>query len=331
MVRPVHFGFNEETAVDNEFQHKLDESKSEVRQKALTEFDGAVRTLETAGVGVLVLDSQDNLNTPDAVFPNNWIATTDTGMVVLFPMHAANRQREKERYRHAEKLFLGAHLVVKSVLHVGPYFSHERACEGTGSLVLDHVNRVMYAALSDRTDEELTREAAETLGYTEVVAFRTHSHTGRQIYHTNVMMAILEGIAVICLESVEASDQARVLQALSRHREVLQISLEQAEKFFCANILGLRNSKGGQSIAMSGSAFRGFTEQQKERLSAFGTLVVLEIPTIEFVGGGSARCMLAEIFLPPRDRKRRLSATLEDLGTVPPPITRAATTIPPTF
>lgn len=280
---------------------------------------------------MLVLDSEDGLNTPDAVFPNNWLATFDSGTVVLFPMHAANRQREKERYRLAERLLLGAHLVVKAVLHLGPYYSHERACESTGSLVLDHVNRVVYAALSERTDAGLVQEFATAMGFNEVITFSTHSHSGKEIYHTNVMMAILDGIAVICLEAVEETEQENLLKSLSKRGEVMQISLAQAEKSFCANILGLRNKQGSQSIVMSGSAFRGFTDAQKERLSTYGSLVVLEIPTIEFVGGGSARCMLAEIFLPQRDKKRRLSPVVNslDFGLLPPPITRSATTLPP--
>lgn len=327
MVRPVYFGFNEETAVDNEFQHKAEnDSKQEIRAKALKEFDGAVSSLEQAGVQVLVLDSgEDGLNTPDAVFPNNWFATFQSGTVGLFPMHAANRQKEKERYHLVEKLLLDAHLVIKSVLHLGPYFSHEAACEGTGSLVLDHVNRTVYAALSERTDEELVQEFATALGFTEVVTFHTQSKAGKQIYHTNVMMAILDGIAVVCTEAVGAGEQQRLLKLLAKRGEVLEISLEQAENNFCANILGLRNSQGSQSIVMSSSAFRGFTEQQKERLRVYGSLVVLDIPTIEFVGGGSARCMLAEVFLPMGDKKRRLSTDMD----LPPPITRSATVILP--
>jgi hypothetical protein len=217
-------------------------------------------------------------------------------------MHAANRQREKERYHLVEKLLLGSHLLVKSVLHLGPYFCHAAACEGTGSLVLDHVHRVAYAALSERTDADLVQEFATLLGFTEVVTFPTHSHSGKEIYHTNVMMALLDGIAVVCSEAVEPSEQERLLKSLRRRGEVVEISLEQAEHSFCANILGLRNSNGSQSIVMSGSAFRGFSALQKERLGAYGTLVILEIPTIEFVGGGSARCMLAEVFLPPSTR-----------------------------
>jgi len=312
----------------------VDESKAGVRQKALAEFDGAVQTLEQAGIRVLVLDSgEDGLNTPDAVFPNNWFATFDSGVVALFPMHAANRQREKERYHMVERLLLGAHLLVKSVLHLGPYFAHEAACEGTGSLVLDHVHRVAYAALSERTDAGLVQEFATALGFTEVITFQTHSHTGKEIYHTNVMMAILDGIAVACLEAVEPAEQQGLLKSLSKRGEVLEITLEQAEKSFCANILGLRNANGSQSIVMSGSAFQGFSEHQRDRLSAYGSVVILDIPTIEFVGGGSARCMLAELFLPSRDKKRRLSpvlgshSLLSEFGR-PPPIARIATTLP---
>jgi len=333
MVRPVQFGFNEETASDNEFQHRVkDESKVGVRQRALAEFDGAVATLRQAGVDVLVLDSgEDGLNTPDAVFPNNWFATFHSGTVALFPMHRPNRQREKQRYQSVEKLLLDAHLRVKSVLHIGPYSTHEAACEGTGSLVLDHTNRVVYAALSERTDEGLVQEFTTTMNFAEVVSFHARSHTGKDIYHTNVMMAVLDGISVVCLDSVTDTEQReRLLQSLKKRGEVLDISLAQAEKSFCANILGLRNSKGTQSIAMSGSAFRGFTVQQKEVLSRHGSLVVLEIPTIEFVGGGSARCMLAEVFLPSGEKKRKLSPgplNLEDTD-LPPPISRSATTFP---
>lgn len=310
MVRPVQFGFNEETAKDNEFQHKItDDSKKSVRHKAIAEFDGAVATLREAGVEVLVLDSgEDGLNTPDAVFPNNWFATFHSGTIALFPMHCPNRQREKQRYNLVEKLLLDAHLRVKSVVHIGPMSSHELACEGTGSLVLDHANRVVYAALSPRTDPSLTHEFALTMGFTEVIAFHALSHTGHEIYHTNVMMAVLDGISVVCADSIkDATEKERVLRSLKKRGAVLEISLEQAEKSFCGNVLALCNSRGEQVIVMSGSAYRGFSEEQKAALSKHGSLVALEIPTIEFVGGGSARCMLAEVFLPAGEKKRKLS------------------------
>lgn len=299
MVRPVDFAFNEQTATDNEFQHNPEQQN--VNELALKEFENAVQLLKQAGVNVLVLEKNnrpDATKTPDAVFPNNWISTEPNGTVVIYPMYAPNRRAEALRWPDVETLFLDNALIINGLFYLSGTNNSRPILEGTGSMVIDRINKVVYASRSIRTEEVQVNNFAKMLGYEKVVVFDAISSTGKEFYHTNVVMSIGDKFAVICAEAIPEQERANVLAELAKYRKVIEISLEQTEKNFCGNIIQLATKNGGSVIVMSESAFNGFSAQQKQDMEKYGKLLPLPIPTIEYVGGGSARCMIAEVFLP---------------------------------
>ena len=296
MVRPTDFDYNPETAGDNEFQHQGGQNGN---AKALAEFEQAVQLLRAEGIRVLVLEkTPGSSNTPDAVFPNNWFATAPGGTVLLFPMLAPNRRAERDQYPAAEALLRAKGLPVKKVISVGPFTEDSRFLEGTGSMVIDHENAVVYAALGVRTHAEQLQNFCNITGYSEPVTFITRSSSGKPFYHTNVVMSIGKGFAVVCPSVIpDPNERTKVLSSLRRWHEVIELSTEQTEKSFCANLLCLKKPEGSQLVVMSDTAFNGFTEGQRSVMEKYGKLLALPIPTIEHIGGGSARCMLAEVFL----------------------------------
>lgn len=298
MVRPVDFGFNEETALDNEFQHKPKNAK-EVRENALVEFDNMVANLTQAGIKVLVLEKDDlTTSTPDAVFPNNWFSTNKKGELIIYPMFAENRRQER-RIDDLESLLQQNGYEVKQRQILGNINEHEKILEGTGVLVIDHQNGVLYASESERCHPEQLAHFQAKHNYAQSHLFQTQSSKGKAIYHTNVMMSVGDGFAVVCAECfADADEYAAVKQKLAETRDVIEISLAQMEQHFCGNILHVMNAEGERHIVMSQQAYDGFTPEQKARLEAHGRLLPNVINTIEDVGGGSARCMIAEIFLP---------------------------------
>jgi hypothetical protein len=313
MVRPVDFAFNEQTATDNEFQNVPDRRSEDINRAALEEFEQCVTVLRDEGVNVVVLEKPMEKSAsfgkklPDAVFPNNWISTNPDGNVVLYPMATPNRRDEALRHREVQKLLSDGGFDVKNVIQVGRDQEDEHFLEGTGSMVIDHVNRTVYAARSVRTnDDQLDNYIRTTRYYTSSVVFDTQSSSGMPFYHTNVMMSIGDKFAVVCTDCIvdnEVCTKQQVLDSLKKGgRDVIEISLDQAEKFFCGNILQVKSATTGQSvIAMSESCLKGFTSEQLDVLRRHGKIVPFPIAeTIEFVGGGSARCMLAEVFLPKR-------------------------------
>lgn len=300
MVRPVDFGFNEQTAFDNAFQNQLDLSAHELKAQVLEEFDQAVATLIQAGIRVLVLEKPDGLpKMPDAVFPNNWFSTRHDGTVVLYPMAAENRRAERLQYPAVEQVLLRKGYTINAVTSIGPLHSTPKTyLEGTGSLIIDHVFERVYASLSPRTDQAQVERFAALFGY-EAVTFDAFDAAGQPFYHTNVVLSIGDGFSVICSEAIPAEQRAQVLGKLSQGREVIELSFQQTQASFCANILHLSGAEGEPTkIVMSETAWQGFGHGHRARLEAYGQLVPISIQTIEKVGGGSARCMLAEIFLP---------------------------------
>jgi len=309
MVRPVDFMFNEQTASDNEFQHMpVDMNAEHVNSNALIEFEESVTRLRNEGVEVVVLEGPSNHNptrvkTPDAVFCNNWFSTHPTGEVYLYPLSTPNRREETRRIDEVEQLLAANGFVISGVKKVATDDEDQQFLESTGSMVFDHVNGVIYAARSVRMDDNMLAQFMKENGqYHRAVVFDTQSSHGLPFYHTNVMMSIGDRFAVVCLESIHEKDRQRVLEELQKDREVIDISLKQAEQYFCGNILQLKSATTGTSvIAMSASCLTGFTEEQLQSLGKYGKIVPFPISnTIEFVGGGSARCMLGEIFLPKR-------------------------------
>lgn len=301
MVPPFNFGFNSETGEDNEFQSTLDLLPEEITRLALKEFDEMVLSLQSHGVEVLRLNPPVNgLLTPDAVFPNNWIMTTLVGDIFIFPMLTANRKREVQ-IEEVTTLLAFSKRKVRQISLVGNHFFGSSVLEGTGAMVIDHQNSRIYAAISDRCSVSLLNQFAEISGYQEVVAFDTIGRSGKPIYHTNVVMSIGEKVAVICSECISDEDQRKlVVSKLQEHHVMVDISMEQMEQF-CGNVLQLTTKQEERLWVISRSAWNGFTPEQRRTFEMDGQISVCDINTIEAIGGGSCRCMLAEIFLPKED------------------------------
>lgn len=299
MIRPASFRMNEETAVNNAYQTAAEDGMDAVAT-AQAEFDGLVQALRDQGITVCVQEDDPDADTPDALFPNNWISFHSDGRVGLYPMFAVNRRRER-REDVLMRLSTDHGRLLEEIVDFTEFEEHDVFLEGTGSLILDRLNRLAYASLGPRTDEQATHHFCEAFGYDLVpfTASQTAGDTTEPIYHTNVMLAIGSEWAVVCDEIIRDEDERHaVLQALADSgRTVVRITGEQVNGF-AGNVLEVRNARGEQFIAMSSAAHAAFTPQQRETLSRFATLIHAPIPTIEKLGGGSVRCMLAEVFLP---------------------------------
>lgn len=298
MVRPAHFSFNPETAPSNAFQAATSPKPAEgsAQEAALREFDGLAACLERAGIEVIVAADTSEPVKPDALFPNNWVSFHYDGTVALYPMLAPNRRWERREE------------VVRQVTRDGGYrttrtvdLSHReqegKFLEGTGSLVLDRTHRVAYAGLSPRTDLDVLGEFAQLLDY-DLVTFDAVDGAGQPVYHTNVLMAVGTGFAVLCTEAIaKPVHRSAVVQKLrATGHEVLEISLSQMQQF-ASNLLELAPASG-TVIALSSTAWRSLKAEQRRLLERHGTVVAADIPVIERVGGGGVRCMLAEVHLP---------------------------------
>lgn len=292
MIRPVRFESNPMTAASNRFQGATDATAVEQQEAAAGEFDGLVHELRANDIEVIVVEDTPEPHTPDSVFPNNWVSFHADGRVVLYPMEAENRRGER-RMDILEQL--GAQ--ISEVVDLTHHEDHEHYLEGTGSMVLDRVNRVAYACLSSRTHLDPLGDFAQRMGY-DVVAFDAVDRDGVPIYHTNVLMNVGEKLAVICDEAIPRDEQRNaVLQRLRETgHEVISLSYEQLDAF-AGNMLELRTVKGERATAMSERAFASLTDEQREQLEHNGRLIVANIDTIEDSAGGSVRCMLAEIHL----------------------------------
>ena len=297
MIRPVQFVSNPLTAASNHFQGKSDKTPVEQNASAQQEFDVLASALRDAGVFVVVVDDTAEPHTPDSVFPNNWVSFHADGRVVLYAMEAENRRTER-RPEILELLGTEFGFGISEVIDLS---GHERAghfLEGTGSLVLDRLNRVAYACLSSRTQLDPLGDFAQRMDY-EVLAFDAVDRNGEPIYHTNVMMSVGEEIAAICTDAIARDDQrAAVVESLiDSGRELLFLSFDQLDAF-AGNMLELRDANGGRVVAMSQQAFDSLDAAQLALLQANGAIVTADIATIEASAGGSVRCMLAEIHLP---------------------------------
>jgi len=293
MIRPAAFGSNPETAETNRFQAAAGDA--DVVRAAQVEFDRLAAALSAAGVDVIVAEDTAEPAKPDAVFPNNWFSTHADGTVVLYPMLAPSRRRERRADLVA--ILRGRGREVTAVLDLSPWEAQERALEGTGSLILDRQRGIAYACRSQRTSEAPLAHWARLLGY-EVHAFDAVDPEGVAIYHTNVMMALGHGFAAVALEALPQEWERRRLVASleAGGNEVIALSQEQVGGF-AANILHLRGDRG-PVIAMSEAARTSLGDRAIQRLERYGSVVASPIPTIERLGGGSVRCMLAEVFLP---------------------------------
>ncbi len=297
MVRPANFAFNEETAANNAFQTPAAASQAaEIGEKALQEFDAFVDKLRKSGVHVVVARDSALPKKPDAVFPNNWVTFHQEGFVITYPMYAATRRPERRRQVIDAVLQEG----FRSDRRVNFEFNEKlhRFLEGTGSIIFDHQNRLAYACLSPRTDAGLLEELCKGIEYQPVV-FHAVDAARQDIYHTNVMMALGETFVVICLDSVrDAKERAMLVRKFEETgKEIVEISLDQMNAF-AGNMLQVRNNREETLLVMSEQAFRALTPAQIETLEKHTRLLHSPLDTIETYGGGSARCMMAEIFLP---------------------------------
>jgi hypothetical protein len=294
MIRPFRFYPNPETAADNAFQQRADRDSDALGATARSEFDTAVQTLRQGGVTVHVFEDTAEPEKPDAVFPNNWISTHHDGRIALFPMYSALRRRER---RHDIVDELRKHYRVTDVIDYSPFEKEGCCLEGTGSLVLDHVNKVAYVSLSNRSNPKVISHFAKDFGY-EPVMFTSIGSDGRPIYHTNVMMCVGTGFALIGLSMIQdAAERQQVRARLEKSgREIVELSPDQIENF-AGNAIELHDSTGAKLLVLSTRAARALTEQQRTTLAHHARMVPLKLPTIE-LGGGSARCMIATIHLP---------------------------------
>lgn len=294
MVRPAAFGFNEQTASNNVFQQALEVSPIEVQAIALSEFDKAVSMLSEKGINVYVLNDTELPHKPDAIFPNNWISFGHDDHVTLFPMHAPNRR--EETHLPWESL-IRKQFVIRDITDLRTEALNNRFLEGTGSIIFDHLSKVAYASKSVRTNADLFAAYCRQIGY-EPILFDALNEDGVPYYHTNVILSIGSTFAVLCTDSMVNKHQKSLVidKLIHSGRELIEVSFDQVNQF-AANILQLQRGEGESLIAMSQSAYEAFKPEQLNVLKKHGEFIVVPIPTIEQVGGGSFRCMIAEIFL----------------------------------
>lgn len=286
MVRPASFGFNAETAVSNSFQENAHATNAQ--ELALMEFDSFVKKLQDAGIDVFVLHDTVTPQKPDAIFPNNWFSVHQTGECFIYPMLTDNRRSEVRMDFFSEVLS-------EDYTQIDLRNDYSEILEGTGSLVLDRLNKIAFACLSDRTNLSLLNRWCQRMNYSPI-SFHAFNQ-GFPVYHTNVVMTIASDFVIVCLESV-SNEQERmaVRDALNNSgKRLIEISIHQMNHF-CGNALEVLNKQGEKYFVCSRTAFKNYNQEQLMVISTFCKFIVADIPTIESVGGGSARCMLAEIF-----------------------------------
>ena len=293
MIRPVNFGFNAETAVNNAFQVAGQDTAAQ--EKAEKEFDGFVHVLQQNGVDVTVVNDTPEPHTPDSIFPNNWVSFHNDGTIILYPMFAANRRRERKPQVIEQ---IGNRFNIGKTLDLTSYEPQNKFLEGTGSMVLDRDKRIAYACISPRTDKTILEDFARKMNY-RPVAFTALDAKGRAIYHTNVMMCVADRYVVICLDSIpDKQEKQTVFNTIELSgKEIIPISLHQMNRF-AGNMLQVENKEGERLLIMSSQAYKSLTPEQVKKLEGYNRILHSPLDTIETNGGGSARCMMAEVFLP---------------------------------
>ncbi len=292
MIRPAAFGFNEETATNNTFQKRPVSGKGTIIEKAVKEFDRLVELLRQEGVEVEVIQDTDSPAKPDAIFPNNWISFHESGLIVTYPMFSPLRRAER-RMEIIESL--GKQYIIKSQYALEAFEAEEKFLEGTGSMVLDRENKIAYACLSPRTNPEVLDLWCKRMSYTPFTFYATYD--GQEVYHTNVIMAIGDGISVACVEIVEKGKQEDFRHHLTSFgRDLVELTRDQIG-LFAGNMLALRNHRGEQIMVMSETAHVSLSKDQISGIETHARIVSSDIATIETIGGGSVRCMIAENFL----------------------------------
>ncbi len=297
MIRPAAFQYNTETAKSNDYQKNINTiSQNEIVKTAQKEFDEFVEILTDNGVNVLVIEDTIEPAKPDAVFPNNWISMHEDGTIYIYPMKTANRRIEKRMdiIDTIKKKFK-----VNQVVDLSSYENEDRALEGTGSMIFDHDYKIVYACLSPRTDKQILIEFAAKIDYKPVV-FNSFKSNGQAQYHTNVVMCVGKSFVVICLDSITDKKERKLVEdsIKSTKKEIIEISREQLEKHFAGNMLQVQNKQGDLFLVMSERALKSLNDEQLDQIQNHCDILTAPIYLIEEIGGGSARCMMAEIFLP---------------------------------
>jgi len=300
MIRPTNFRMNEQTILNNYYQKSLESfSDDEIQNLALIEFDNLVNKLKAVGVDVIVVNDQQNLNTPDSIFPNNWVSFHQNGDVALYPMFAPNRRLE--RRDDILDILEEKGFIIENIIDYSSAEMDEIFLEGTGSIVLDRENQNAYCAISPRSDEELFIEFCEDFDYNPIIfsAYQTVANKRALIYHTNVMMSIGKAFAIVCLEAIDnAKERKNLIQNLNESgKEIIAIT-EKQMSHFAANILQLIGNNNKPYIVMSQNAYNSLSKQQLNQIEKHSEIIYSNINTIETCGGGSVRCMMAEVFLP---------------------------------
>ena len=299
MIRPINFRMNEQTSINNYFQEDIDIKNAEINTKAQAEFDAFVEKLRAVGVNVIVEDDDKLMDTPDSIFPNNWVSFHSNGDIGLYPMFAENRRQERR-----DEVFLRLEQEGFRIENIIDYTNAEEEgvfLEGTGSLLLDRVNHKAYCALSARADEELFIEFCEDFEYTPVVFTANQTVEGERlaIYHTNVMMCLAEKFAVICLDSIDDKKERKnvIKHLIQDGKTIIEISEAQMHQF-AGNMLQVKGHLNQRYLVMSKAAHDSLTQKQVVTIEKFCPIISSSLETIETCGGGSARCMMAEVFLP---------------------------------
>ena len=293
MIKPVRFDYNAETAVNNAFQLKSNDIN--VQDRALQEFEGLVNVLRSNGVDVTVVEDTPVPHTPDSIFPNNWVSFHHDGTLLLYPMYAVNRRAERKE--HVLKA-VSDKFTVSRKIDLTDFEQENIFLEGTGSMVLDRDNRIAYACISPRTDKQALDKFCREMNYTPVV-FSATDGNGQPIYHTNVLMCVADQYVVICLESIADPDERHVVEQSinNSNKNLVAITLHQMQHF-AGNMLQLENEQGEKLLVMSTQAYEALTTEQLQELGRYNRIIHSPLTTIETNGGGSARCMIAEVHLP---------------------------------
>ncbi|PWN64848.1 citrulline utilization hydrolase CtlX [Chryseobacterium oncorhynchi] len=297
MIEPIAFGYNAETAKNNYFQ--VEQTGSDIQSKALAEFNTFVGKLRGKGINVITIKDTLDPHTPDSIFPNNWVSFHKDGKVVLYPMFASNRRVERR-----DDIIESIKAQGFEVAEIDDWsFSETQGhfLEGTGSMIFDHDKKIAYGSVSLRLDENLFREFCEKYGFTPIV-FHSYQTVGTErlpIYHTNVMMCVADQFVVICLDCIDDElEREKVIETIKNSgKEIIEISEEQMQQF-AGNMLQVQNKDGERFLVMSQTAYQSLTHEQVAAIEKYCEIIYSDLNTIEVNGGGSARCMLAEVFLP---------------------------------
>lgn len=297
MIEPVAFGYNAQTAENNYFQ--INSKSDDTQEKALAEFKNFVEKLQSKGINVITVKDTLKPHTPDSIFPNNWVSFGADGKVFLYPMFAPNR-RDERRAEIVEEV-KNAGFLISEIEDISHHEKENKFLEGTGSMIFDHDNKLAYGSISLRLDEELFKAYCEKIGYKPIVfhSFQTAGTERLPIYHTNVMMCVAKQFVVICLDCIDDELEREKVEEIikSTNKELIEISEEQMQQF-AGNMLQLRNEAGDTFLVMSETAYKSLHKEQVSTIEQYSEIIYSDLNTIETNGGGSARCMLAEVFLP---------------------------------